>query len=432
MQDPFKSATSFLSNVRPFLPDSDMPYLERLMEPDRVLNEQLEVILENGEKFTTNAFRSQHNDALGPYKGGIRFHQNVTESEVKALSLWMSLKCSVAGLPLGGAKGGVVIDPKNHSQKDIETITRAYARFIAPNIGEKIDIPAPDVNTNGQTMAWLLDEYEKVIGHHAPGTFTGKPIALGGSEGRTQATGLRGMYVFTYLHEVLKKDATLRTKWQTKKPVDLKVAVQGFGNVGYYFARILSKLGYKVVAISDSSVGVYAEGGLDVEKLKENKEKFGSIKKFLDENNDKNLKSITNEELLLLPIDILVPSALEGVINSTNATSIRAEVIVEMANGPVDPNAEIILHKKDILIIPDILANSGGVSVSYFEWCQNLYGYYWTEEDVESKLEVLIKKATDNVLKRWREIGTANVPMRTAAYLIAVSNILIAEKLRRP
>lgn len=432
MQDPFKSATSFLSNVKPFLPDSDLPYLERLMEPDRVLKETLKVVLENGKEFTTSAFRSQHNDALGPYKGGIRYHQDVTESEVKALSLWMSLKCSVAGLPLGGAKGGVVIDPKKHTPKDLEAITRAYARFIAPNVGEKIDIPAPDVNTNGQTMAWLLDEYEKTVGHHAPGTFTGKPLALGGSEGRTQATGLGGVYVFTYLHEVLRKDPSLKSKWQTKKPSNIKVAVQGFGNVGYYFANILSGMGYKVVAVSDSSGGVYAEGGLDMDKMKEYKGKYGNFKKFIDQNEDKNIKFITNDDLLLLSVDVLVPSALEGVINSKNAANIRAEVIVEMANGPVDPEAEIILHKKNILIVPDILANSGGVSVSYFEWCQNLYGYYWTEADVESKLEVLIKKATDNVLMRWREMGMEKVPMRTATYLIAVSNILVAEKLRRP
>lgn len=432
MQDPFKSATSFLSNVKPFLPSSDLSYLERLMEPDRVLKEKLEIDLENGKKFTTQAFRSQHNDALGPYKGGIRYHQDVTESEVKALSLWMSLKCSVAGLPLGGAKGGVVINPKKYSQKDLESVTRAYARFIAPYVGEKIDIPAPDVNTNDQTMAWLLDEYEKVVGHHAPGTFTGKPLALGGSEGRTQATGLGGVYVFTYLHEVLKKDTSLKSKWQTKKPSDITVAVQGFGNVGYYFASILSKLGYKVVAISDSSGGVYAKGGLDIEKLKKSKEKFGSIKSFVDEKNDKDCEFMTNEDLLTLSVDILVPSALEGVINSKNADAIQAEVIVEMANGPVDPDAEIILHKKNILIIPDILANSGGVSVSYFEWCQNLYGYYWTEKDVESKLEILIKKATEKVLNQWREIGIEKVPMRTATYLIAVTNILVAEKLRRP
>lgn len=434
--DPFANALSFLDSIKPYIADSDHDYFERLRKPHNIHRGEIEVTMDNGKKREFTAFRSQHNDALGPFKGGIRYHQNVSESEVKALSLWMSIKCSIAGIPLGGGKGGIIVDPKKLSIAELERLTRAYAQFIAPIIGEKKDVPAPDVNTTPQIMGWLLDEYEKVVGHRAPGTFTGKPLALGGSQGRTKATGYGGVLALKHLLDALKKDK--KHEW-VKKPVSqITVAIQGFGNVGYYFAHIVSDLGFKVVAVSDSKGGIYVKDGLDPKLTLECKEEKGSLNGCYCAGGVCDLKKgkpISNEEVLELDVDILVPGALESVINQKNANNIKAKVIVEMANGPVTPEADAILNKKGVIIIPDVYANSGGVSVSYFEWVQNLAGYYWEEQEVDRKLEKLMSRSFDMMWNRYlalKKTHEQDASLRLSAYIVAVERILEAEKLRRP
>jgi len=444
--DPFENALSFLDDISSYLSPADKPYLARLKNPNHVHKDILQVSMDDGSKKDFPAFRSQHNNALGPYKGGIRFHPGVTEAEIKALSLWMSLKCSIAGLPYGGSKGGVIVDPKKLSKSELESLSRAYARFLAPHIGEHVDVPAPDVNTNPQIMAYLLDEYEKVIGHHAPGAFTGKPLILGGSMGRDKATGYGGVLALKFLIEKLKskhsggsQTAPLHKApssdtptWYMKPISQITVAVQGFGNVGYFFAKIASEQGFRVVAVSDSKGATYLETGLDPVATMECKRQKGSLAGCYCKGGVCDLKGgtmMSNEDLLQLPVDILVPSALENVITKDNTSKIKASVIVEMANGPITSEADHLLTSKYVLIIPDIYANSGGVSVSYFEWVQNLMGYYWTEEEVDEKLEALMKTSFNKMFKRSEE-GT--ISLRKAAYLVAVERIIEAERMRRP
>ncbi len=434
--DPFSNALSFLDSIKPYLSKENYPYFKRLKSPHNLHKGMIEVTMDNGKKKEFQAFRSQHNDALGPFKGGIRYHQNVTESEVKALSLWMSIKCSIAGIPLGGSKGGVIVDPKKLSTGELERLTRAYAQFIAPIAGEKKDIPAPDVNTNPQIMAWLLDEYEKIIGHKAPGTFTGKPLALGGSKGRTKATGYGGILALKYLLGELKKNKN--HSW-TKKPVSqITIAVQGFGNVGYYFAQIASDLGFKVVAVSDSKGGIYVKEGLDPKATHDCKLEKGSLAGCYCVGGVCDLRQgrpISNEELLELPVDILVPGALENVIHKKNASKIKARMIVEMANGPTTPEADEYLMKKDVVIIPDVYANSGGVTVSYFEWVQNIAGFYWEEAEVDQRLDKLMHASFKKMWQRYQILKKDHrdkASLRLAAYILAVERIIEAEKLRRP
>lgn len=433
--DPFSNALSFLDSIKPYIAKSDYPYFVRLHKPHNVHKGEIEITMDNGKKREFTAFRSQHNDALGPFKGGIRYHQNVTESEVKALSLWMSIKCSIAGIPFGGAKGGIIVNPKELTIGELERLTRAYAQFIAPIVGEKKDIPAPDVNTTPQIMAWLLDEYEKVVGHRAPGTFTGKPLALGGSQGRTKATGYGGVLALKHLLDVLKKDK--KHDWVQKPISQITVAIQGFGNVGYYFAQIASDLGFKVVAVSDSKGGIYVADGLDPKLTLACKEEKGSLNGCYCAGGVCDLKKgkpISNEAVLELPVDILVPGALESVIHKNNADKIKAKVVVEMANGPVTPEGDTILMKKGIIVIPDVYANSGGVSVSYFEWVQNLAGLYWEEAEVDAKLEKLMSRSFHAMWNRYTELKKthADASLRLAAYIVAVERIIEAEKLRRP
>ncbi len=360
----------------------------------------------NGKKY--KGYRVQHNSARGPYKGGIRYHPQVDINEVKALATWMSLKCAVAGIPYGGGKGGVACNPKELSKKDIEAISRAWAKAMAKNIGPWKDVPAPDVNTDGQTMAWILDEYEKITGSHAPATITGKPIELGGSLGRDKATSQGGFFV---LREALKANKL--------KPGS--AAIQGIGNVGGWLAEILHAEKYKIVAVSDSRGGIYNDKGLDVPKVMEHKKKTGAVKDF------PGAKNITNEELLELPVDILAPSALENAITKDNAGKIKAKLILEMANGPVTPEADAILDQKGIIVIPDILANAGGVSTSYFEWVQNLYGYSWDLEEVDAKLERLMTKAFKDVHETAQK---HDISYRTAANVLALGRIAKAMELR--
>lgn len=391
--------------------------LENLITPDRVIEVKLPVKLKNGDLATFIGYRSQHNNKLGPYKGGIRFHPHVSWEEVVALSTLMSLKCAVAALPYGGAKGGIIVDPKTLTKGELESLSRSYARAIARFIGPQVDVPAPDVNTNPQIMAWMLDEYEQLIGQKSPSAFTGKPLTLGGSLGRTEATGRGGVFVMEALLAKLEK--------QFAKPKSqITVAVQGFGNVGYYFAKIAQEAGFRIVALSDSKGAVYVKDGLDVGKTLECKQQKGSVAGCYCKGSVCDVKygkTLTNEELLALPVDILVPSALENVITAKNAGNIKARVIVEMANGPLSENAYPILDKKGIVAVPDILANSGGVIVSYFEWVQGLQGYWWSEEEVNNKLQKQITKAFLDV---WQTAKEYKLNLKQAAFVTALKRMV--------
>ncbi len=411
MSSAFENAIKQLDKVLPILSQEypDKKRFEKvsslLKSPQRVISKDLSIKLDNGKKKTFKAFRSQYNDARGPFKGGIRFHPGVCLDEVKALSFWMAVKCAVVGIPYGGAKGGIAVDPSTLSKNELKNLSYAYADFISPFVGPWIDVPAPDVNTDGQIMAWLLERYEKKVGHQAPATFTGKPIELGGSQGRTEATGLGGVVV---LQEYLKKKG-IKVKGTT-------LAVQGIGNVGYWFAKLAEKEGFKVVAISDSRGGVYDKKGLNVDKILREKEKNGHIK-----------ANITNEELLTLPVDVLVPAALENAITEGVAKKIKAKAILEMANGPTTPEADEILEKRKIDVIPDVLTNAGGVTVSYFEWAQNLSGYYWEKEEVLRKEEKIMVKAFNDI---YNEAKKRKISFRKAAFILAIKRIIDAMMFR--
>lgn len=397
--NPYQNAVKQLEEVKKYI-EIDKNIFEQLKFPKRVVKVNLKVKMDSGKYQTFKAFRSQHNGAVGPHKGGIRFHPNVSEDEVKALSMWMTWKCSVVGIPYGGAKGGISCDPKKMSEAELERLSRAYIRGIGKYIGPRKDVPAPDVNTTPQTMAWMVDEYEKIVGQHVPGVITGKPIELGGSLGRTEATGLGGFYMLEQL----------RKKWKGRILLkNITVAIQGVGNVGYYFAQFAREAGYKIVALSNSKGGVYNQNGLKEDKFLEYKQ------------------NISNEELLELPVDVLVPAALENQITQANAGKIKAKYIIEMANGPVTPEADEILHKKGIVSLPDVLCNAGGVTVSYFEWVQNNMGYYWEKEEVFAKLKVIMDKAFGEV---WQIYQAKRVNPRMAAYILAVDRVVKAMKLR--
>lgn len=417
--NPFTNAKKQLDNVVPLLASvyKDQKKFRKsialLKKPQNLLKKKVTVKMDNGRTKSFQAFRSQHNNARGPFKGGIRFHQNVSEDEVKALSFWMSVKCSVAGVPYGGGKGGIIVDPQKLSENELQKLSKGYAQFLAPHIGPWKDVPAPDVNTNGQIMAWMLEAYEKKIGTQAPATFTGKPLELGGSLGREEATGQGGLYV---LLAYLKADK--------KKTRGVTVAVQGFGNVGYWFARLGEDSGLKIVAVSDSSGGIYDPKGLNIKKLGEERDKFGSLKEVALMTKK---KLITNEELLKLKVDVLVPAALENAITDKNAKNVNAKVVLEMANGPVTPEADEVLKNKKVDVIPDVLANSGGVTVSYFEWVQNLHGYYWTKEEVNKKLKPIMEKAFTEI---HEVVKNKKVTYRQGAFFVGVKKIIDAMMLR--
>ncbi len=410
MSNPYKNAVKQLENVAKLI-DIKKEILEELKYPKKIIKVDLRVKMDSGKYKTFKAFRSQHNDAVGPHKGGIRFHQNVSLAEVKALSMWMTWKCSVVGIPYGGGKGGVIVDPKKLSKGELERLSRAYMKAIYKDIGVWVDVPAPDVNTNGQIMAWMLDEYEKLTGKHEPGVITGKPLELGGSKGRGVATGLGGFFVTEKLAKVKKLNKKRTT-----------VAIQGFGNASYWYAYYMRKAGYKIVAVSDSKGGIYQPAGLDPAGVLKHKEKTGSVVGF------KGSKEVSNKELLELKVDILAPAALENQITKESAGKIKAKYIVELANGPVTPEADEILHKNGVVDLPDVLCNAGGVTVSYFEWVQNNMGYYWEEAEVFAKLKVIMDRAFDEV---WSVYNERKVTPRMAAYIKAVSRVVEAMKLRR-
>ena len=385
--------------------------IELFKTPKRELTVNFPVKMDDGRLKVFTGYRVQFNDALGPFKGGIRYHWNVSLDEVRALACWMTWKCAVMGLPYGGAKGGVICNPKEMSKGELERMTRRYASAISLIIGPEKDIPAPDVYTDSQTMAWIMDTISVHAGYAVPGVVTGKPIAIGGSRGRDEATSRGLMYAV--------REACKRIKLN---PKGATVAVQGYGNVGYHAARLLhDELGCTIVAASDSKGGIYNPKGFDPKDVLTHKEKKGSVVGF------PGTKLISNEDLLELDVDILAPSALENAITSENAPQIKAKIVAEGANGPTTPDADDILSRKGIIVIPDILANGGGVTVSYFEWVQNLQQFFWTDADVREKLERHITQAFDAV---WETSKREKVDMGMGAYMVAIGRVAEAYKYR--
>jgi glutamate dehydrogenase len=413
--NPFENAQKMLKEACEKLGAEPAVY-EILSEPLRVLEVSIPVKMDDGTIKIFKGFRSQHNDAVGPTKGGIRFDMEVTRDEVKALSLWMTFKCSVTGIPYGGGKGGIIVDPKKLSKGELERLSRGYIDAIYKLIGEKVDIPAPDVNTNGQIMAWMVDEYNKLVGHSAIGTLTGKPLEFGGSKGRTAATGYG---VALTVREALKK--------QNIDINDAAVAIQAYGNVGSFTGTILQNMGAKIVAVAEYSreqnrtYAIYKKDGLDAKAMMEYNEKNHTLLGFKD------AVEIPMSEFWGLSVDVLIPAARENQITLENVNSINAKVIAEAANGPVTPEADTILHERGVLVTPDILTNAGGVTVSYFEWVQNLYGYYWSEKEVEEKEEIAMVNAFNDI---WKIKEEYNVSMRNAAYMHSVKRVASAMKLR--
>ena len=392
--------------------------LARLKRPNHVWEFEIPVRMDDGSEKRFQGWRVQHNGALGPYKGGIRFHSASTLDEVKALASLMTWKTSLAGLPYGGAKGAVAVDPRSLSPRELEALARGYTRAAAPHMGPHVDIPAPDVGTNAVIIDWMTDEYTKITGHPEPAAFTGKSVEKGGSLGREVATGFGGYVV---LREFL-----TQTKFGSE---GLTVAVQGFGNVGANISRILFEQGFKVVAISDSRGALYDADGIDIAKVMEIKERTGIIDRgicYSMGTGQEPCKTFTNEELLTLPVDILIPAALEDQITAENAGNIKAKVILEMANGPVTREADELLERRGVAVIPDILANSGGVVGSYFEWVQSLEGKYWSKDDVLARIDHQLSEAF-TALRREKE--SRGVSWRRAAYIRALTRV--AEAMRQ-
>ncbi|SDJ94286.1 Glu/Leu/Phe/Val family dehydrogenase [Natronincola ferrireducens] len=390
---------------------TDPAVYEILKNPMRVLEVAVPVKMDDGTVKSFIGYRAQHNDAIGPFKGGIRFHPDVNLDEVKALSTWMTFKCGVVGVPYGGGKGGITVNPSELSQGELERLSRGFTRAIAPIIGEKVDIPAPDVNTNGQIMAWMVDEYHKATGDFQPGVLTGKPVSFYGSLARTEATG--------YGVAIMARDAAKKINLPLEEAT---VALQGFGNVGSYAALYIAEMGAKVVAVSDASGCIINKNGLDVPALAEYVKEHKIVKDFPGAE-----EVIDRNEVFALNVDILMPCALENQITAENAVNIKAKIISEGANGPTTLDADKILDERGIVVVPDILANAGGVTVSYFEWVQNLMRYSWTFEEVQEKQSQLMEKAFNEIWALKEEHG---VNMRVAAYMMSIKRVADAMKLR--
>ncbi|MCR1898057.1 Glu/Leu/Phe/Val dehydrogenase [Irregularibacter muris] len=413
--NPFKIVQNQLKDVCETLGVEQEVY-DILCEPQKTLEFSIPIKMDDGTTKVFKGYRCQHSNITGPFKGGIRYHQNVCLDEVKALATWMTFKVNVVGIPYGGGKGGICVNPKELSKHELERLTRGYIHAVYHFIGPDIDIPAPDVNTNGEIMAWMMDEYSKIAGYDVPAIVTGKPVEIGGSLGRTPSTG--------YGVALMAKMAAEKLNLQLQ---DLRVSVQGFGNVGSFAALTLQNLGAKVIAVTGTKGGIYChnEKGLDIKSLMAYYKEKGTVKGF--EKYTEDCDSIQSTDILGLDVDVLLPCALENVITSENASDIRAKIIVEGANGPTTIEANKILNEKGILIVPDILANAGGVTVSYFEWVQNKMGYYWTEEEVYSKLQLIMSKAFKEVCEIEK---IHNVDMRTAAYMLSVRRIRESLKIR--
>ncbi|MBX9809675.1 Glu/Leu/Phe/Val dehydrogenase, partial [Candidatus Gracilibacteria bacterium] len=407
--NPFISAQSQMRTAYEFLKGRYDSQFEKILFPERVIEVNIPVKMDNGSTRMFTGYRSQHNGARGPYKGGIRYHQDVTRDEVMALSTWMSIKCATLDLPLGGGKGGIIVNPKELSQNELEQLSRGWVDKLYKYLGPLDDVPAPDVNTNGQIMSWMVDEYSKLVGHWTPGVFTGKPLSIGGSLGRDTATAQGGLYVL---------EAYLKAKGDNL--AGKKVVVQGAGNAGLNMIELLQKTGAILIGTSDSHGGIYDANGLDIAQIVELKTHKKSLTEY------KGGSQITNHELLELACDILVPAALENQITSDNVANIKAGLILELANGPITPDADVALFARNIPVIPDILANAGGVTVSYFEQVQNNANYFWSRAEVQEKLKTKMEVALEGVLRSSTE---HNVMLRTGAYVVAMERILEAMKI---
>ncbi len=412
--DPFKISQEQLDTAAGIM-KLDPAAHALLREPMQTLTVNIPVKMRDGKTRTFQGFRVHYNTARGPAKGGIRYHPQENISTVKALAAWMTWKCSLADIPLGGGKGGVICDPKSMNDEELENLSRAYVRSIGRFIGPKVDVPAPDVYTTPQIMAWMMDEYSKLEGHDEFGVITGKPVEVWGSQGRFDSTALGAMFVLreaAKLHKINMKNA--------------KVAIQGFGNAGGFAFELVKKLGAKVVAISDSSGGVYSKAGLDYQKLSEQKKKTGELSGI------KGVEKLTNEELLELDVDVLIPAALENQITGANADRLKARMVLELANGPVTPEADRILFEKKVPDYPDFLVNSGGVIVSYFEWAQNTQNWYWTEDEVNKKLEGIMVRSFNSVIDTQAKFAKqgARISPRMGAYIVAVDRVAKAMKAR--
>ena len=382
--------------------------LHRLRQPERVVEVNLPVIMDSGEEQIFPAYRVQYNNDRGPYKGGVRFHPEVHLDEVKALALWMTIKCAVVDIPLGGGKGGVIVDPKKLSDKELEKLSRAFVRGFKDVIGPSKDIPAPDMYTNSQIMQWMADEFVKITGDKKNiGVVTGKPVEHGGSEGRSTATAQGAFYVLQAYAE----------KTNLKKGA--RVAVQGFGNAGSIFAELVSSAGYTLVAVSDSSSATYNETGLDIESLKKYKKERGNFLEFPDG------KEITNAELLELDVEVLAPAALQNQITHDNARDIKADLVIELANGPTTHDADDVLFEKGVVVLPDVLVNSGGVTVSYFEWLQNKKSEHWPLKKVNKQMQKHVEDAFETIFKISQE---KKILLRTAAFICALDRLARAMK----
>jgi len=387
----------------------DEAMYELLKEPLRMLQVRIPVKMDDGTTKVFTGYRAQHNDAVGPTKGGVRFHPAVSEEEVKALSMWMTLKCGIVDLPYGGGKGGVICDPRQMSMDEIEKLSRGYVRAVSQIVGPTKDIPAPDVFTNAQIMAWMMDEYSRMDEFNSPGFITGKPLVLGGSQGRDRATA-QGVTIV--IQEAAKK-----------RGIEIKgarVVIQGFGNAGSFLAKFMHDLGAKVIGISDAYGALHDPEGLDIDYLLDRRDSFGTVTTLFE-------NTISNKELLELDCDILVPAAIENQITADNAHNVKANIVVEAANGPTTAEATRILTDRGILLVPDVLASAGGVTVSYFEWVQNNQGYYWTEEEVEERLYKKMVDAFENV---YTTATTRNINMRLAAYMVGVRRTAEASRFR--
>jgi len=381
-----------------------------LRRPRRALTLSLPVKMDDGSIKVFEGYRVQHNSSRGPCKGGIRYHPNVSFDEVQALASWMTWKCATVNIPFGGAKGGIVCDPKRLSVNELERLTRRYAYEMSPLIGPDTDIPAPDVYTDSRVMAWIMDTYSMTRGHITPGVVTGKPLFLGGSLGRNEATARGCLFVIEAACKVMGIQLTGAT-----------VAIQGFGNAGSIAAKLLAARGATIIAVSDSRGGILNRQGLDIKAVLQQKEQTGTVVGF------EGAEEVGNEGLLQLDCDILVPAALENQITIANAERIRARIVAEAANGPTTPGADAILHRKGIMVLPDILANAGGVTVSYFEWVQDLQELFWEEDDVNRRLEKIMVRAFDDV---HRTAEKYNVDMRTGAYILAIGRVATATEWR--
>ncbi len=401
MKNPFENAMAQLDKAVQIKNFGD-EFIARMRQPDRDIRISIPIKMDDGTLKIFEGYRVEYNNALGPYKGGIRYHADTEINEVKALAFWMALKCAVAGIPMGGGKGGITVDPKLLSKGELERLSRGWVQKLGDILGPRKDVPAPDVNTTPEIMAWMADEFAKITGDKTGAVITGKPLEKGGSEGRGTATAQGGFFVF----EALKNELNL--------PEKCKVVIQGFGNAGSYAGSIWQNAGHTIVAISDSKGGVYSENGLDIAKLLEYKKSTGSLSGFPGS------KNISNAELLETECDLLIPAAFENQITKDNADKLKAKAILELANGPITPEADEILFKKGVPIVPDILANSGGVTVSYFEWDQNLKQEHWTETVVFEKLKPILE---DSAKKMLAEAHASNTSLRMGAFLMALERI---------